>query len=153
MANVGVFNDYSEVVVAISHLITPGHRLALMTHPEATEKLALDAPLDAVIAVVFRAPDAYARPIVDFCRDVVGGELLYALETHPATACVPIIVFALGVRPEDIPADVRFHTFLTFPEAIQELNPLLSGLFGPNEQDEVRVSFGGNETFMPLEEA
>lgn len=132
MARIGLINDYSEVVVALSHLLTPGHDVTMLHFPAGLQRLEpIEPALDALVAVIFRAKEAWDRPITNFNEDVVGGPMLKGLQRTCDFEKTKLIVFAVGVLPEHVPPGIHFDMFLTFPEAIQEINPLLSGLFGP----------------------
>lgn len=129
MARIAVMNDFPEVIVGLARLITPGHHVDLINFPYEVEKLR-QSPPDAVVAVLFRKDEALDRPIENFYQDVVGSELVATLDDLPELRGHPLILFGVGVRPQDIPDEVHYHTFITFPQAIQELNPLISGLVG-----------------------
>lgn len=136
MASVGIINDYSEVVVAISHLITPGHEVGRFTFPHDLDELASMERPAVIVAVIFRHPHAFDRPIEDFDQDVSGGPLLRKLSANPAFQGRPLIIFGIGVSSSDVPDEVHYHSYLTFPQAIQELSPLISALVGPAPQDD-----------------
>ena len=133
MANVAVLSEFSEVIVAISHLVTPGHRLIQRSYPFDARTLCSDEPAVLVVPL-FRRQAAIGRPVKDFAREVAGAPILLALQPIADLAECPVILFGIGVTPQEVPTGLRYHTFLTFPEAIQELNPLVSSLVGPAPQ-------------------
>lgn len=133
MGKIGLLNDYPEVVVALARLITPGHEISCLTYHEGGEGLEADPP-EVMVVVIFRHAEAFDRPIMDFDQDVSGGSLLRKLNEHPVLSHVPLIIFGVGLAAKDVPKDIRYHSYLTFPQAIQELNPLISGLVGPAPQ-------------------
>ena len=114
----------------IDRLITPGHALCRLEKPIEAVTPPDQVP-DVVVVPLFRLPHAHARPIDSFLDDVAGARLLVGLQAvmdgHPR----PVILFGIGVTPDEVPDDIRYHAFLTFPQAIQELNPLISALIGP----------------------
>jgi hypothetical protein len=131
---VAILSDYADVTVMIAHLLTPGHETCTLEHPLDTVTPP-DLVPDLVIVPLFRLPHVQARPIEDFVHDVAGGRLLTDLEHAMDGHQRPVIVFGIGVTPDEVPAGVKYHAFLTFPQAIQELNPLISSLIGPSPQD------------------
>lgn len=137
MARIGVINDYPEVVVAISHLLTPGHDVNCLTFSDGVKAFEADVP-GVVVVVIFRHPEAFDRPIQDFEDDVSGGALLRQLNHNPILSEVPLIIFGIGISAKDVPKDIKYHSYLTFPQAIQELNPLISSIVGPAPQGERR---------------
>lgn len=136
MASVGIINDFSEVVVAISNLITPGHTVGRFTFPNDLDELAKMEMPAVIVAVIFRHPHAFDRPIEDFDADVSGGPLIRQLSASPVFKDRPLIIFGIGVAASDVPDEVKYHSYLTFPQAIQELSPLISALVGPAPQEE-----------------
>lgn len=132
-STVAVACDYPEVIVALIHLLTPGREIIAIERPEDIGSLKGAMP-GAFIVPLFRQKEAIARPIGDFCQDVGGARLLKRLNQIPLAARPPVIVFAFGVHPEEVPAELGFSHFITFPQAIQELNPLVSALVGPAPQ-------------------
>lgn len=135
MAMVGVINDFPEVVVAIARLLTPGHDVNCLTFSDGFDSLEANLP-DVLVAILFRHPEAFDRPITDFECDVSGGALLRKLNESPALSRVPLILFGIGIDSCDVPEDLHYHSYLTFPQAIQELNPLISAIIGPAPQQE-----------------
>jgi hypothetical protein len=87
-----------------------------------------------IVAVIFRHPEAFDRPIEDFDKDVSGGPLLRKLNSTDAFKNRPLFIFGIGVKAEDVPKEIQYHSYLTFPQAIQELSPLISSLVGPAPQ-------------------
>jgi hypothetical protein len=135
MPRVAILSEYADVTVMIDHLLTPGHETCTLEHPLDTVTPVELVP-DVVIVPLFRLPHAHARPIADFVHDVAGGRLLAELEVAMDGHQRPVIVFGIGVTADEVPVGVKYHTFLTFPQAIQELNPLISSLIGPSPQDD-----------------
>lgn len=131
---VAILSEYADVTVMIDHLLTPGHGVCTLEHPLDTVTPPDQVP-DVVIVPLFRLPHVHARPVADFVHDVAGGKLLVDLERAMDGHQRPVIIFGIGVTPDEVPAGVKYHTFLTFPQAIQELNPLISSLIGPSPQD------------------
>jgi hypothetical protein len=134
MPRVAILSEHADVTVMIDHLLTPGHETCTLEHPLDTVTPVELVP-DVVIVPLFRKPQAHARPIEDFLQDVAGGRLLADLEEAMDGHQRPVIVFGIGVTADEVPAGVKYHTFLTFPQAIQEINPLISSLIGPSPQD------------------
>ena len=130
MPKVAILSEYADVTVMIDRLITPGHTLCNLEGPLAPGTPHDEVP-DVVVVPLFRLPHAHARPIESFVDDVAGARLLLdlhrAMDGHPR----PVILFGIGVTPEEVPKGIPYYAFLTFPQAIQELNPLISGLVGP----------------------
>jgi hypothetical protein len=130
MARIGILSEHADVTVLIGRLLTPGHEPLTMEKP-----LTADSPPDCIpdliVVPLFRKPEAVGRPIRSFEDDVVGAHLLRQtteyMDGHPR----PVIVFGIGVNHDEVPKNVAHHTYLTFPQAIQELSPLISGLVGP----------------------
>lgn len=135
MQKVAILSEYADVTVMIDRLLTPGHRICTLEHAIDTMTPPDEIP-DLIIIPLFRRPHAHARPIEDFVEDVAGGRLLVDLEKVMRGYERPVIVFGIGVIPDEVPKGVRYHAFLTFPQAIQELNPLISKLVGPSPQGE-----------------
>lgn len=130
MARIGILSEHADVTVLIGRLLTPGHEALTMENP-LTADTPPDCIPDLIVVPLFRKPEAVGRPIRSFEDDVVGAHLLRQttayMDGHPR----PVIVFGIGVNHDEMPADVKHHTYLTFPQAIQELSPLISGLVGP----------------------
>lgn len=144
MGSIGVVSDYAEAIVAVSRLLTPGHQLVPITYPFDLTSLKAH-PTDAFVVPVFRKPTAIGRPIENFLTDLVGAEPLQVLSGLPEVLAHPILILGFGVLPSEIPKHIPYYAFLMFPEAIQELGPLLSGLVGPAPQH------GWNERRQPKE--
>jgi hypothetical protein len=130
MARVGILSDYADVTVLVDRLLTPGHELIHLEHP-LRPTVPLDEVPDVLIVPVFRRPHAFDRPIKTFREDVAGGHLLEDIWKVMDGHQRPVIIFGIGVTHKDVPPHIRYHAFLTFPQAIQELNPLISALVGP----------------------
>jgi hypothetical protein len=130
MAKVGILSQHADVTVMINQLLTPGHEVLSIERP-LTQQTDVACVPDLVILPLFRKADAVARPIGDFEEDVVGGHLLRDATRLMDGHRRPIIVFGIGVNASEMPDDVHFHAYLTFPQAIQELNPLFSSIVGP----------------------
>lgn len=130
MATVGILSEYADVTVLIDKLLTPGHTVITLEHSLLPDVRPEDVP-DVVVVPIFRMPEAFDRPIQTFNEDVADARLLQEIWQVMDGHKRPLIIFGIGVTPEDIPPEVHYHAFLTFPQAIQEINPLISALVGP----------------------
>jgi len=141
MAKIAILNDTPEVVVLLSNFLTQGHHEFLKrigTKEFVVDDIVAFAP-DLILVSLYRAPEAVGRPLSDYATQIKGAAMLERISQCPELARVPILVFAISTTlsemPEEVRRRVRFSRFLTFPEGLQELNPIISSLVGPAHGD------------------
>ena len=137
MPHVAIVNDLPEIVAMVASVLTKGDRQFLKqigATDYTVERLRAFAP-DVVVLALHRRPESLDRPIAGFEDDVAGGRILALLGEEPELRRVPLILLGFSTRPADVPAALLApfaeHHFLTLPEELQELNPLLSAYLGP----------------------
>ncbi len=136
MAKIAILNDEPEVVTLLSRFLTVRGD-AFMKRVGDTARVIDQVRAfqpDLILVPLYRPPGLIGLPLPNGFSDIHGAAMLEAFSRTPELAHVPLVVFSFSVRPEELPPhwlDSRRHVFLRFPEGLQELNPVISGLVGP----------------------
>ena len=137
MAKIAVLNDTPEVVVLLSRFLTQGHHefLERVGTSDFVMATLIDFQPDLILIPMYRDPALIGQQFTDYQTDIQGTEILVKVSEEPRLAGVPVIVFGFSTTDREMPERFRKRArvdhFLTFPEGLQELNPLISSLVGP----------------------
>ena len=138
MAKIAILNDSPEVVALLSYVLTPGeHQVMKMIDDTQymVDRVGAYQP-DLILLPLYRRPSSANRPIQAYQADIQGTEVLTRVSAAETLKHVPIVLIGFFTTLEDMPpefrARIRFRDFLLFPDGLQELNPLISGLLGPS---------------------
>ena len=137
MAKIAILNDSAEVVALLAHVLTPGeHQVMKMIDDTQymVDRVTAYQP-DLILIPLHRVQSSVNRPIQAYQDDIQGTEVLTRVSAAEGLKHVPIVLIGFFTTLEDMPPEVRarirFRDFLVFPDGLQELNPLISGLLGP----------------------
>lgn len=137
MAKIAILNDSPEVVALLSLVLTPGEHelMKMIDHTQYMIDRVTAYQPDLILIPLHRRPSSVNRPIQAYQEDIQGTEVLTRVSAAEALKHVPIVLIGFFTTLEDMPpayrAHIRFRDFLLFPDGLQELNPLISGLLGP----------------------
>ena len=137
MAKIAILNDEPEVVTLLSRFLTVRGDAFMKRVGDASRMIAQVVAFqpDLILVPLYRPFERLGLPLVDPLHDVRGAPLLDHLSREPELRDVPLVIFSFSVRPDELPpgllARIRPRAFLRFPEGLQELNPIISGIVGP----------------------
>lgn len=146
MAKIAVVNDNPEVVTLVSFFVTQQDRqfLKLIGYTEHMRRSVIDFRPDVLVLPLHRTLASLNRPLGAYEEDVQGVRVLTLLSDTPELAHVPLILLGFHTTEADMPEAFRrqhrYDHFLSFPEGLQELNPIISGYIGPagGSPDDIR---------------
>lgn len=123
MARLVILDDLQETIdILAPPLIAQGHEVMADFYPIDFERLMVFKP-DLITLDLYRAQDAFDRPIRDLETDVIGFRPLMEMEKYPAVSIIPIILIGNCLQEKDIPTSVNYDLFLSFPHDIQQYFP------------------------------
>lgn len=137
MAKIAILNDEPEVVTLLSRFLTVRSDAFLKRVGDATRVVdqVIAFQPDLILVPLYRPPDLVGRPLDDAFHEIRGTAWLDILSRTPELHAVPLVIFSFSVRRDEFPPGflerVQPRAFLRFPEGLQELNPVISGLVGP----------------------
>lgn len=118
MAKVAIVNDYVEYAeMAALPLREAGHDVYIDISPIDWEALVHFGPQLLVIGLV-RDEGAIGRPIEDPVKDIIGYKSLLETEQYPAIQVLPLILAGAGLREIDVPTDISYDLFVSFPKEV-----------------------------------
>ncbi|HBN09012.1 MAG TPA: hypothetical protein DD435_10320 [Cyanobacteria bacterium UBA8530] len=118
MAKIAVLDDFQALGrLLIGPLVFVGHDVRIWLSPIDFEEVLSWGPR-LIKIVLYRKAAAFDRPIRNFEEDVLGFRPLLELEQYPAAQVVPIMLIGIGILERDIPTDVNYDLFLSFPADI-----------------------------------
>jgi hypothetical protein len=125
MARIAVLDDYEDHAMIFSApLKLAGHETLEEVTPIDWERVVQFRP-EVVCIVMYRNRVAFNRPIDNPATDILGYEAIEAVEQYPAIQVVPILLVGNAVEEADIPSNINYDLFLTFPEDISLYLPKL----------------------------
>lgn len=137
LAKIAILNDEPEVVTLLSRFLTVRRDAFLKRVGDATrviEQVIAFQP-DLILVPLYRPPDLIGRPIDEAFHEIRGFAWLETLQRTPELRDIPLVIFSFSVRRDELPPGFLDRTqpraFLRFPEGLQEINPVISGLIGP----------------------
>lgn len=130
MARIVILDDLQETIdILAPPLIAHGHELMADFYPIDFERIMVFKP-DLITLDLYRAQDAFDRPIHDLETDVIGFRPLVEMERYPAVSVIPIILIGNCLQERDIPTSVNYDLFLSFPRDIQQYFPKVEEIAG-----------------------
>lgn len=128
MATVAVIDDFQSFAKMLAGpLRDAGHEVLVTTVPVDFERLIQFGPKVLVIGIARRLA-AVGRPIREFDQDVLGFDALVELEEYPALRTLPILLAAVALQEEEIPARFNYDLFLGIPDDSQLFVPKVEEL-------------------------
>jgi hypothetical protein len=153
LAKIAILNDEPEVVTLLSRFLTIRGDAFMKLVGETARVIdqVIAFQPDLILIPLYRPPELIGMPLPNGLRDVRGAAMLETVSQAPELAEVPLVVFSFSVRPEELPPARRLQAFLSFPEGLQELNPVISGFIGPakGSTDDLERLRSSQQDFTP----
>ena len=137
MAKIAILNDEPEVVTLLSRFLTVRRDAFLKRVGDSTRVIdqVIAFRPDLILVPLYRPPDLIGSPLDGAFHEIRGLAWLEILSRTPALREIPLVIFSFSVRRDELPPGfldrIQPCAFLRFPEGLQELNPVISGLIGP----------------------
>lgn len=119
MARVMIIDDLQETLdLLMPPLVDQGHEVMSDISPIDFERVMRFAP-QVITVDLYRRLEAFDRPIQSVEADVIGFLPLMEMEKYPAVSVIPIILVGNCLQEKDIPTEVNYDLFLSFPRDVK----------------------------------